>query len=403
MKDSPTDLLGALCAIDSRTVEGAAGTVQVAELLGERLKALGFALEWIDASTAVPPRGRHLKAVRNPNAPVRLLLMGHTDTVLSPAEVPFRADAQTGRVYGSGVCDMKGGCVVLLEALSLALEADARMREAGQVVLLNCAEEFCEPSFRLLARDAARGARACLNFEPATLAGSNGEPRLVISRKGVVRFHLTCTGRPAHAGNAHPAGVNAIRELARKIEQIEALTDYDNDVTANVGRISGGRVSNQVAAEAEASFEVRAFQQDRLERAIEAVKAICATSSVVSAADGATTCLKLEEHRSYPPWPRNEKTDALASRYKALAARRGVSVVTVCSGGGADSSHVAGLTPTLDGLGIRGGGMHTPDEWADVATLPVHAAIAADLMVELVRDQNVSPGELCKRPHCLPA
>jgi len=384
-KNEPAKFLEALCAIDSRTVDGAAGTVRVAEMLGERLQAMGFALEWVDASAAEPPRGRHLKAVRNPNAPVRLLLMGHTDTVLSPAEAPFRVDARTGRFYGSGACDMKGGCVVLLEALRQALDADAAAREAGLVILLNCAEEFCEPSFRLLAREAAKGARACLNFEPGTL-GPNGEPRIVISRKGIVRFHLACAGRAAHAGNAHQAGVNAIRELARKVEQIESLTDYGSEVTANVGRISGGHVSNQVAAEASADFEVRAFREDRLQRACDAVKTICATSSVSSVADGTATRLKLDEYRAYPPWPQNDATDALARSYVKLAGKRGIHVLTLLSGGGADSSHVADLTPTLDGLGIRGGGMHTPDEWADGGTLDVQAVMAADLIRELAQN-----------------
>lgn len=377
--------LESLCAVDSRTVAGAAGATRVSELLGERLQALGFALEWVDAAGAVPPRGRHLKAVRNPGAAVRLLLLGHADTVLSPAEVRFRVDHAEGRVYGSGVCDMKGGCVVLLEALRQALEEDARFRDAGVTVLFNAAEEYCEPSFRDLAREAARGARACLNFEPATL-DAQGRPRIVVARKGVVRFNLRSMGRAAHAGNAHPAGVNAIRELARKIEQIEALTDYEREVTANVGRIQGGNVSNQVAAEAEALFEVRAFQEDRLQDVCAKVRALCEVSTVSSAADGTPTQLALQEHRSYPPWPESAATAALAQRYQAFAERRGgAPVQCLRSGGGADSSHVADLTATLDGLGIRGGGMHTPGEWADLRTLPLQARLASDLLQALVQ------------------
>jgi glutamate carboxypeptidase len=382
-------LLGAMCAIDSRTADGAAGTTQVAELLGEQLGeqlgAMGFALEWISPFADEGPRGKHLKAVRNPDAKKRLVLLGHTDTILSPKDVPFRLDAQKGKAYGSGVCDMKGGCLVLVEALKLALAEESAVRDACLVVLLNCCEEIASPSFRKLVRESAKGALACLCFEPS-LAGPNGGHAVVIARKGIVRFHLSCLGRAAHAGNDHQIGVNAIRELARKIEQVESLTDYAGGVTANVGRISGGRVSNQVADEAFADFEVRAFDVDAIQRACDAAKKICSEPSVRSAADGTTTRLELHEDRAYPPWPQNSATDALAERYVKLAQKRGLAVTPVRRGGGSDASHAVGLAPALDGLGIFGGGMHSTTEWADIETLPLRTRVAADLIVNLVME-----------------
>jgi acetylornithine deacetylase/succinyl-diaminopimelate desuccinylase-like protein len=81
-------LIEAACAIDSRTAEGAAGTVRVAEMFGERLVAMGFALEWLDTLPEEGKRGRHLRAVRNQGVSTKMLFLGHTDTVLSPAEVP---------------------------------------------------------------------------------------------------------------------------------------------------------------------------------------------------------------------------------------------------------------------------------------------------------------------------
>lgn len=382
IRNEPVELLGALCAIDSRTVEGAAGATQVAALLGERLQAMGFTLTWVDPGPEEGPRGRHLQAVRHPDAATRLLLIGHTDTVLSPADVPFRLDAAAGRAYGAGTCDMKGGCVLLLEALRLALADSAAVRAAGLVVLLNAAEEMSGPSFPALARRWGEGARACLGFEPSA-AGADAAHAFVIARKGTVRFTLTCRGRAAHAGADHPRGVNAIRELARKIEQIESLTDYAGGVTANVGCISGGRVSNQVADEAVALFEVRAFEPDRLERTCEAVRQICSEPTVRSAADGLPVRLELSEYHSYPPWPPNPGADALARRYEAVARRHGIALAPRRSGGAADTSHVAALAPTLDGLGIRGDGLHSTLEWADTATLPLRARLAADLLTDL--------------------
>jgi glutamate carboxypeptidase len=381
-RDEPIRFLERLCDVDSRTVAGAAGATRVAEMLGERLRALGFALEWVSPDPSEGPRGRHLLARRNPGAGTRLLFIGHTDTVLGPADAPFRLDESARRVCGAGANDMKGGCVLMLEALALALGESPAAGAAELVVLMNASEEISGPSFQLLARREAAGAAACLGFEPAGTPVGGAHP-VIIARKGVVRFDLRCHGRAAHAGNDHAHGVNAIRELARKIERLESLTDYAAEVTVNVGRISGGHVSNQVPDHASATFEARAYDVGLLERTCEAVRAICAEPSVRGAADGAPVRLELAMHRSYPAWPATAATEELAGRYSRLAARRGLAVKPVRRGGGADASVVADLAPTLDGLGMLGGGMHSPQEWADLDAFAPRVRVAADLIVDL--------------------
>jgi glutamate carboxypeptidase len=378
----PLDLLEAICAIDSRTHEGAEGTIRVADALGEPLRAMGFEVNQIAPLPEENLHGRHLKAIRNPAAPTKLIFIGHTDIILAPEDVPFRVDRAAGRVYGSGVCDMKGGCLVLQEAIRLALEESEAVREAGLIVLLNSAEELPGTSFAQLARDTVQGATACLAFEPAP-PPSHGTHGVVAARKGIVRLDLTCFGRAAHAGGNHEVGISAIRELARKIEQIEGLTDYSEAVTANVGYIRGGRVANQVPDEAYAEFEVRAFDSGRLQAAWDAIKAMCAVSSVRSPADGQPSRLVLCGHRAYPPWAPNKGTDMLVQRYTELAAARGLPMKAVSSGGGADASHVADLAPTLDGLGPVGSAMHSTSEWADLTTWPLRVRIAADLIKDL--------------------
>jgi len=375
-------LLEQLCAIDSRTVEGASGTTQVAEIVAERFRPLGFDIDWMEVGPGENPAGRHLKAVYNAEAATRIVLIGHTDTVMSPSEVPFHYDAASGRAYGAGVSDMKGGCVLMIDAIRMALKEYEAVRRAGMTVLLNCTEEQSGPSFPALLRREAHGAAACLTFEPSGTDGT-GAQEIVVARKGVMRFELTCYGRSAHAGSAHATGLNAIRELARKVEQIETITDYNRDLTANVGRIRGGRVSNQVPEEASAEFELRAFDRGEMDRAREAVRRICSEATVHSPADGASVRCELEEPGGYPPWPRNAATDALAERYIAGAQRHGVVVRPVCRAGASDASHSADSAPTLDGLGIVGNGLHSNEEWADMTTLPVRAQIAADLLADI--------------------
>lgn len=381
-REEPIRFLERLCAVDSRTIDGAAGATRVAEMIGERLRAMDFDLQWVEPDPSEGPRGRHLAACRNAGAAKRVVLIGHTDTILSPAEAPFRVDTQTRRIHGSGSNDMKGGCVLMLEAVALALREEPAVGQAGLVVLLNASEEIAGPSFQPVARREAAGAVACLGFEPAGTLVEGAHP-VVVARKGVMRFDLRCHGRAAHAGNDHHLGVNAIREIARKVERLESLTDYAAGISVNVGRIGGGHVSNQVADRASAGFEARAFDKGLLDRTCEAIRAVCAEPTVRSAADGTPARLELHEHCSYPPWPPNAATDVLAERYVRLAARRGLTVKPVRRGGGADASVVAGLAPTLDGLGMLGGGMHSPQEWADLDAFAPRVRVAADLIVDL--------------------
>lgn len=374
-------LLETICRVDSRTESGAVGTVRVAEELGRVLGDLGFELSWADPAAEEGVRGRHLRARRNPGAGPRLLLLAHTDTVLSPSDAPYRMDAHQERVFGAGSCDMKGGCVLMLAAVQAALES-APVRDAELVVLLNCSEEIGSPSFVALARQEARNARACLVFEPARL-GPAGEHQFVDHRKGVHRFLLRCHGRPAHSGDDHAFGVSAIREIARKIEALEALTNHARGLTVNVGRVQGGTAVNQVPDEAAVWLEIRAYDPALLDETAAAVHRLCGESTVRSQSDGATTRLELSDLPGFPAWPRRDDAVALAQRYVELARRRGIVAVANGSGGGSDASHVADLTPTLDGLGILGGKFHQPGEWADWKSFPDRAQVAADLIVEL--------------------
>jgi glutamate carboxypeptidase len=374
-------LLEAVCTIDSRTGPGAAGTVQVSQLLGDQLREMGFDLQWSDPLPKEGPRGRHLVAVRSGrSAGRRIVLLGHSDTILSPQEAPYRGPDADGRVHGSGVCDMKGGCVVLVECLR-QMQGDPAASDAQWVVLINCAEETSSASFHDLARQWTRGAAACLCFEPSRIL-AGGEQEVVIGRKGVIRFDLRCTGRSAHAGNDHHLGVNAVRELGRKIEPIESLTNPALDLTANVGVIRGGVAANVVPQHAEMSFELRAFDPAVLEAACVQARQWCGESTVRNSTGQGTT-LTHDEVLMFRPWPVTAASQALADRYVQLAAGEGLIARAGRRGGGSDACSVADLAPTLDGLGPVGGGMHASTEWADIRTLPERVRAAASLLREL--------------------
>lgn len=376
------ELLQAICEIDSTTEVGAEGATAVSEMLGRRLQQMGFDLSWHAPWASEGRRGKHLIATRNATAARHLLLVGHSDTVLSPKEVPFRVDHAAGLLYGAGVCDMKGGNVMMLHAIEHALAHCPAVHELGLVVLMNCAEENASSSFPQVVRPWADKAIACLGFEPAR-PGPEKQQHIVTSRKGSLRFELTCHGKAAHAGGAHQAGVSAIRELARKIEAIESLTDYSKDVTANVGMIQGGLVVNQIAPRAQAGFEIRAYDPQLLASLGQTAREICSKSTLNCPADGQPTRMTIEELTGFPAWQETEADKELAKTYIQIAKQHGLEVTSIASGGGSDASQFSQFTPTIDGLGILGGAMHSTDEWADMHSFEPRMRIASELIMQL--------------------
>ena len=226
------DLLQELVEIESPT----GGTRELRDRLAAKLDEIGG---------TVAVHGEHLRAdFAGPGAP--LLLLGHLDTVWSRGTLdvmPWRVE--DGRAYGPGSYDMKGGVVVMLEAVRHAAGARALR------VVLTADEEIGTPTGRVLLAEAADGAAAALVCEPPTAEGN-----LKTARKGLGRFRIRITGRAAHAGEPEQ-GVSAIEERAREILRLHALSDPARGITVNVGVVSGGTRENVVAAEAEALLDIR--------------------------------------------------------------------------------------------------------------------------------------------------
>ena len=169
-----------------------------------------------------------------------IVLMGHCDTVFpdgTVAQRPFRIDGN--QAFGPGVADMKAGLVMN----SFVLDALRRFGAPSPLTGLYTAdEEIASPSSRTVIEAEAKDARAVFNAEPGRPSGN-----LVSRRKGAAFIELEVTGRASHSGAAHAQGVSAIEAMARKIQRLHKLTDYDLGTTVNVGLIQGGQSVNTVA------------------------------------------------------------------------------------------------------------------------------------------------------------
>lgn len=363
-----------------------AGLDELRAILVGRLEALGAETElvagdprpaWLlnaEPGAAIPPCAvcrRHI-----PGRP-RLLLVGHLDTVFHPSD-PFNAMAVSedgATATGPGVVDMKGGLLVAVAALEALERAGV---ECSWTFALNSDEETGTFfSNRVLEREAARHDYG-LVFEPALPDGS-----LAIERKGSAQFMIEAHGKSAHAGRDFDKGVSAVYALAHVLTRVEGLSDAERGVTLNVGPLEGGAATNAVPDRARAWGNAR-FRDDESARKLEAELDALAT--------GGESLPRIVMHHTFnrPAKPRTPEVERFAGLAREVAESLGQSLPFASTGGVCDGNilqHV-GL-PTLDTLGVRGGGLHTREEWIDLSSLVERAQLVACLIARLNESTSI--------------
>jgi glutamate carboxypeptidase len=349
----PIDLLRELVEIESPTYSS--GVRRVAAACARELEALGAQTNLLD--------GDHLVAELDGAGPP-LLLVGHTDTVWPEGTLeamPFRT--ANGRAYGPGVYDMKACLVVLLEAIRRAPDRQHALR-----VFLTADEEMGSRTARPHLEREAQGCAAAFVVEPPGASGN-----LKTARKGLGRFRLTITGRPAHAGTHRQEGISAIEELAHQVLALHALNDEDRGVSVNVGVVRGGTSENVVAAEAQADVDIRVARHDDRER-LEA-----ALASLEPQLPGAA--LTVSGGWTRPPLEPSAGSERLLAQAQEHGRALGLELEGESSGGGSDGNLVGAVgVPVLDGLGAEGGGAHAPDEHVVLDSMPVRAHLLSLLL-----------------------
>lgn len=316
-----------------------------------------------------------------PAAPVQVVLTGHYDTVYG-ADSPFqtvrkRAD---GALHGPGIADMKGGLSVMLAALH-ALEAHPDAARLGYRVLISPDEEIGSlASASELARIGALG-HVGLTYEPALADGT-----LASARKGSGNFHFRIRGRAAHAGRDFAAGRNAMTAAAKIAVALDALNGGRDGVTVNVARIDGGAPLNMVPDLAIVRFNVRfpdAESVPWLERSL---------TQILEA--GQSEGITVERHGGLtrPAKPFNAAQAQLFASVRKVGALLGQSVDWKPSGGVCEGNNLfaAGL-PGVDTLGVRGGDIHSENEFAWPESFGERARLSALLLMKLAGGEIDGP------------
>jgi glutamate carboxypeptidase len=288
-----------------------------------------------------------------------ILVLSHLDTVHPhgslAGQLKPRRDGDS--YYGPGIFDMKTGSFMGWYALRHLVRL-GRPTPLPLTFLFVPEEEVGSPTSREHIEREGLRAKYVLVTEPTRDIG-----RCVTGRKGCARYVISATGRPAHAGVKHQDGRSAVKELARQILDIEAMTDYPRGISTNVGLFSGGSARNTVPAQARIEVDVRL-------PTLEAAAEMCGRIEALKPYDPDIT-LTIEGGLNRPPYEKTEATAALFEHARALSlAELGVDLEETYSGGFSDGNFTAALgTPTLDGLGPAGSGAHTEDEHILVSSL----------------------------------
>ncbi len=390
--DEAIGLLERAVNINSGT-QNLAGVRAVGALFATEFDRLGFTTSWIDG--AAWQRAGHLVARRDGPGP-KLLLIGHLDTVFerdSPFQRFERLDSRTAR--GPGVIDMKGGNVIIVQALK-ALAAVGRLDRMNITVVMTGDEEAPGRPLavaRAALVDAAKGAAAAIGFED----GDGHPAHLVIARRGTTSWQLRVTGTPAHSSQIFQpeVGAGAIFEAARILDGFRSKLAGRPNLTFNPGAMVGGTQvefdpaaargtafgkTNVVAEHVTVAGDLRALTNAQFEDAK-------ATMQAVTTASLPRTAATLTFDEGYPPLAPTDGNRRLfdlfdrASRDLDLGP---LEPVDPNRAGAADVSFVAGHVPMIvDAVGLKGRDGHTVNETADLPVLAMQAKRAAVVLLRL--------------------
>jgi glutamate carboxypeptidase len=325
-----------------------------------------------DGSINTVAHGQHLLVTVRADAPTQLLFTGHMDTVF-PADHEFQKLRwlEDGVLNGPGVADMKGGISVMLAALHAA-ELSGSLARTGYQILINSDEEVGSPSSAKLIAKLSQNKLAALTYEPAlpdgTLAGARG---------GSGNFSVIFSGLSAHAGRNPDDGRNALLAAADLALRLKLLSR--DGLSVNPAKIDGGGPNNVVPDHAILRVNFRP-------RKPEIVKQTEADLHRIIADIEREHDVRAHLHGSFgrPPKPIDEGAAKLFGLVKQCGADLGLSIAWRSSGGVCDGNNIAACgVPVVDTMGVRGGNIHSKDEFLIVESLTERAQLSALTIMRL--------------------
>ncbi len=372
------------------------GVRETGALFAKQFEELGFRTSWIDMPAGMQRAG-HLVAVREGKQGKRLLLLGHLDTVFEPGSPVPMWERDGDRARGQGVADMKGGNVVVVEALRALHRAGALDNTHITVMFTGDEEEAGNPK-SVSRRDMVELAKlsdVALSFE-GTVIGKDGQAMATVGRRATAFFDLQVKARQGHSSSVFgPAGYGAVYEAARILDGFRQKV-VEPGLTYNPGLILGGTEvsydaansrgsaagkTNVIANTVTVSGDLRYLDYAQRDRAHAQMREIVAQSL-----PGTSASISFRD--SYPPMavtPGNLKLLEIYSQASSDVGLGTIGAVPATKRGAGDIQFVAPYVDSLDGLGVTGGGAHSPSEFVDLGSIERAAIRTAILIYRLTR------------------
>ena len=393
-EESALELLEKSVNINSGTMNFK-GVQEVGRLFQSELDKLGFETEL--TSGEAYGRAGHLVATHQGKPGLKLLLIGHLDTVFE-LDSPFQSSSMINDTVmkAPGVGDMKGGDVIIILAMQ-ALKDAGLLDEMSIKIVMTGDEEKSGSPLELSKKDLVDGAKwadVALGFEN----GDGKHETIVIARRGSASWKLEVTGKPAHSSQVFTdrVGTGAIYETSRILNEFYSQLSVEENLTFNPGFILGGTSvelkedgtggsasgkTNVVAEKALVRGDLRAVSLGQLDRAKEIMK------EIVSENYPQTNAKLSFDEGGYPPLSQTEGSEKLLEFYSNISQDLGygkVYAVNPRNAGAADISFTSGhVEMAVDGLGLSGADNHTVNETGNIGKVAVQAKRAAILMYRL--------------------
>ena len=350
-----------------------AGVQKVLSRVKRELEVLGFNAKY----RTMGKHGPMLLAEKSGAKREFITFVMHADTVYENSNVQWVE--KDGKVHAPGVVDDKGGIVVALKGLELYLK-DNNPKYSLRIVV-SPSEEIGSPGYLDDFRQFGKDSFMVLGFESALADGS-----IIESRRGDRWYHIKVSGKEAHAGRGHQEGVNACHELSIKLDKLQKLTDYSKNVTVSIGHMEGGKDKfNIVCGHAEAKVDTRfADMQSSLDLHGQ-IDAILKQTFVKAADGGEPTTTTYELADDCPAFSKTKVSGPYIEAYTKIASEiEGAPVGSGKSGGAADTNYMSrpGLI-VIDGLGAKGGNIHTKEEFIELSSLKTRSEALAKFLLGL--------------------
>ncbi|WP_374584047.1 M20/M25/M40 family metallo-hydrolase [Pseudoduganella sp.] len=390
------ELLEKSVNINSGTMNHA-GVREVGKLFRAEFDKLGFKTQWIDMPKEMQRAG-HLVATRQGKQGKRVMMIGHLDTVFEPDSPMQKWERIGDRARGQGVNDMKGGNVIILEALRALHSAGALENTSISVIFTGDEENAGEPK-EISRRDMVEMAKrsdVALAYE-ATVPDQQGKATGTIGRRSSTSWQLEVKGKQGHSSGifSQSAGYGAVYEAARILDAFRQQLQEPN-LTYNPGVILGGTdigyddtsakgsafgKSNVIANATVVKGDLRFLTPEQGEQARARMRTIVAQNL-----PGTSATIKFQD--GYPPMAPtagNLKVLELYSKASADAGLGPIAALPPGLRGAGDIQFAAPYVDSLDGLGAIGRGAHAPGEDLDIRSIEQGAIRTAILLYRLTR------------------